>query len=162
MTTYWKLKKFDELSTTELYNVLHLRQEVFVVEQNCPYLDCDNKDQMAHHLLCSHSESQADELIAYLRIIVPRGQEDAPHIGRIACHTKVRGNGLGKELVEKGISHCTRLFPEKPIKISAQRYLVNFYTDLGFRVCSAPYDEDGIPHIEMIYLNEPAGLSCRS
>ncbi|MFT5697712.1 MAG: ElaA protein [Desulforhopalus sp.] len=162
MTTHWKLRTFEQLSTIELYTILQLRQGVFVLEQNCPYLDCDNKDQRAHHLLGSLTESPVEELAAYLRIIIPLAPEDVPHIGRVVCHPKVRGKGLGKKLVEKGISHCNMLFPGKPIKISAQQHLVNFYTDLGFRVCSAPYDEDGITHIEMIYTNAPEDLALGS
>lgn len=151
----WTIRKFEELSTIELYRLLRLRQKIFVVEQNCAYVDCDNKDQNALHLLALHRSHFATELIAYLRVIIPENQKDVPHIGRVLCHPGFRKNGIGTKLIEKGISHCAALFPGRQIKISAQQHLVRFYTNLSFRVCSTPYDEDGIPHIEMVYENVP-------
>lgn len=151
MNIDWQLLTFDELSTSELYKVMGLRQNVFVVEQNCAYLDCDNKDQDSHHLLGKIKNSSSTELVAYLRILKPKSSTEAPHIGRVVCSNSFRQNGLGKELVQRGITHCATLFPGKPIKISAQQYLVSFYTNLGFQISSTPYDEDGIPHIGMIY-----------
>lgn len=147
----WSILKFEEFTPIELYNVLRLRQKVFVVEQNCAYLDCDNADQNAHHLLASYTKNLSPELVAYLRVLIPESQDEVPRIGRLLCHFRFRKSGIGAKLMQKGISHCSTLFPGSPIKISAQQYLVTFYTDLGFRVCSAPYDEDGIPHIEMVY-----------
>lgn len=151
----WQLLKFEKLSTAELYSIMRLRQNVFVVEQNCPYLDCDDKDQDSHHLLGRIKNNPSAELIAYLRILSPKEPTDTPHIGRVVCAEDVRQNGIGKELVLQGIYYCTTLFPGKQIKISAQQYLLKFYTNLGFRISSAPYDEDGIPHVAMIY-NQPA------
>jgi len=151
MNIDWQFLTFDELSTTELYRVLGLRQDVFVVEQNCAYLDCDNKDQDSHHLLGRIKNSSSAELVAYLRILIPKSPTDTPHIGRVVCSKAFRQNGVGKELALRGIAHCVTLFPGKPIKISAQQYLVNFYINLGFRISSTPYDEDGIPHVGMIY-----------
>ena len=151
MSLTWYLRTFEELSTTELYTILALRQDVFVVEQNCPYLDCDNKDQTSHHLLGWLTTHSSTELVAYLRILIPENQGDSPHIGRVVCHRKIRQKGIGKELIQLGIANCTALFPTTPIKISAQQYLVQFYLRLGFRVSSEPYDEDGIPHIGMTY-----------
>lgn len=151
----WLIRKFEELSTTELYEVLRLRQKIFVVEQNCTYVDCDNKDQNAHHLLALDTRNFSTKLVAYLRVVIPENQAEVSHIGRVLCHSRFRQNGIGKELVQKGISHCTTLYPGRPIKISAQVHLVKFYTDLHFHVCSAPYDEDGIPHIEMVYESVP-------
>lgn len=151
MDIIWKLQTFEELSTVELYNMLQLRQNVFVVEQNCPYLDCDNKDQCSHHLLGMVSSGSSSKLVAYLRIVAPKSANDAPHIGRVVCDKNVRQSGIGKELVQQAIVHCDALFPAMPIKISAQQYLTKFYTNLGFIISSAPYDEDGIPHIGMTY-----------
>jgi ElaA protein len=151
MNIDWQFLTFDELSTNELYRVMGLRQNVFVVEQNCAYLDCDNKDQDSHHFLGRVKNSSSTELVAYLRILKPKSPTEAPHIGRVVCRKDVRQSGVGKELVQRGIAHCATLFPGKSIKISAQQYLVNFYTNLGFRISSTPYDEDGIPHVGMIY-----------
>jgi ElaA protein len=151
MNINWQLLTFDKLSTTELYRIMRLRQHVFVVEQNCAYLDCDNQDQDSHHLLGRIKNQTSTELIAYLRICPPKIQTNPPHIGRVVCAEDFRHSGIGKELVLQGISCCTRLFPSKPIKISAQQYLLKFYTNLGFRISTTPYDEDGIPHVGMIY-----------
>jgi len=151
MNIDWQLLTFDELSGAELYRILRLRQSVFVVEQNCPYLDCDNKDQDSHHLLGIINNNPSAELVAYLRILTPKSPTDSPHIGRVVCAEEVRQNGIGKELMLQGISRCTTLFPDKSIKISAQQYLLNFYTSLGFCISSTPYEEDGIPHVGMIY-----------
>ena len=151
MAITWYLRTFEELSTIELYNILQLRQDVFVVEQNCPYLDCDNKDQTSHHLMGWFTTHSTTELVAYLRILIPQDQSGCPHIGRVVCHRKNRQKGIGMQLLQKGIAECTALFPAAPIKISAQQYLVTFYSYLGFRVSSDPYDEDGIPHIGMTY-----------
>lgn len=160
MNIDWQLLTFDELSITELYSIIRLRQHVFVVEQNCPYLDCDNKDQTSHHLLGRIKNSSSTQLVAYLRILIPTTSADTPHIGRVVCSNDIRRHGVGKELVLQGIAHCATLFPDKPIKISAQQYLVNFYTNLGFQISGAPYDEDGIPHVGMIY-KQPSPNSSR-
>jgi ElaA protein len=151
MNITWTLRTFAELSTEELYTLLTLRQEIFVVEQNCPYLDCDNHDQNSLHLLGWLMADATKELVAYLRIIPPNSLNGGPHIGRVVCHKKIRQQGVGKLLVQQGILHCFQLYPQKQIHISAQQYLISFYTDLGFQISSPPYDEDGIPHIGMVY-----------
>lgn len=159
MNIDWQLLTFDELSTPELYSIMLLRQQVFIVEQMCPYLDCDNKDQDSHHLLGKITKPSSPELVAYLRILRPDNATETPHIGRVVCSHKIRKKGVGKELVQQGIVRCNALFPDKPIKISAQQYLVNFYNDLGFHTVTTPYDEDGIPHIGMVY--EKSSLDSR-
>ncbi|TKB11734.1 GNAT family N-acetyltransferase [Desulforhopalus sp. IMCC35007] len=151
MNISWSFHTFAQLSIDELYSVLMLRQEVFVVEQNCAYLDCDSHDQDSHHLLGWLTSGYEKELVAYLRIIPPTTPDTHPHIGRVLCHKKIRRHGIGKLLIQRGISHCLQLFSGKQIHISAQQYLLGFYTDLGFQASSPPYDEDGIPHIGMIY-----------
>jgi ElaA protein len=151
MNISWNLHTFAELSIDELYSLLMLRQEVFVVEQNCVYLDCDNHDQRSYHLLGWLTAGSKKELVAYLRIIPPATPDDSPHIGRVLCHKKIRRHGIGQLLVQRGVLHCLHLFPRQQIHISAQQYLIGFYTDLGFQASSPPYDEDGIPHIGMIY-----------
>jgi len=142
----WVLKKFEELTAPELYAMLRLRTEVFVVEQNCVFQDMDNKDQHCYHLL----GWKGDLLAAYTRI-VPAGisYADAPSIGRVVTSPQARGSGLGRLLMEKSIQELFGLYGVSPIKIGAQLYLKNFYESLGFQQSSAIYDEDGIDHIEM-------------
>ena len=125
-----------------------LRQEVFVVEQDCPYLDADGKDQNAWHLL-GYDEGQ---LLAYARI-VGKGvsYEKYPSIGRVVISKKARGLGYGKLLMQVSLRECERLFGKIDIKISAQTYLLKFYNELGFQEVGEGYLEDNIPHIAMIY-----------
>ena len=151
MNIIWNVRTFDELTTSELYTILQLRQEIFVVEQDCPYLDCDNKDQESHHLLGWDITLEQRKLIAYLRILPPTARDNTCKIGRVLCHPKSRRTGLGKKLMRGGISTCKALFPQQSIHISAQQYLIEFYRELGFSISSSPYDEDDIPHIGMTY-----------
>ncbi|MEZ5009855.1 MAG: GNAT family N-acetyltransferase [Chitinophagales bacterium] len=147
MNTNWNLKRFDELTTQELYDILHLRSEVFVVEQDCVYQDLDYLDQDALHLIAYAK----DKLVAYVRIIPPKLKyKAAAAIGRVVSSPTVRGKGIGKALMKKAIIETQKLYPEMPIKISAQCYLDQFYKDLGFKVISEVYLEDGIDHQEMI------------
>jgi ElaA protein len=148
---HFKCKKFAELSLTELYDLMALRQEVFVVEQNCPYLDADGKDQDSHHVL---GENEAGELVAYTRLVPPGlAYEKYPAIGRVVTSPSIRGKGGGKKLMEKSIQYCDELWPGQSIKISAQTYLKKFYEDLGFQQSGGGYLEDDIPHIPMIREN---------
>lgn len=153
MNLTYRICTFTELTKHELYAILKFRQEIFVVEQNCPYLDCDDKDQTALHLFGLQQEAKTP--VAYLRILPPQGPEDAVYIGRVVCHPALRGAGLGKELMKRGLTSCSELFPGHIINISAQLYLTDFYTNFGFSVSSKPYDEDGIDHIEMTYTPRP-------
>lgn len=141
-------KTFQELSNEELYASMVLRQEVFVLEQNCPYLDADGKDQDAWHLLGFDTKGS---LIAYLRIL-PKGisYENYPSIGRVVTSQSIRRNGAGKALMLRALEETDRLFPGEALKISAQVYLLRFYSDLGFQAVGEEYLEDGIPHIAMI------------
>ena len=141
----WTLKKFEDLTLTELYAILHLRNEVFVVEQNCIYLDVDNLDQSAWHLM----GWQDDNLIAYTRIFPPGISYKEPAIGRVVTSPKNRRSGFVKELMLQSISACEKLFGNTPITLSAQLYLKNFYTSLGFNAVSDVYLEDGIEHVKM-------------
>ena len=147
MALRWEFKTFDALTAAEVYALLKLRSEVFVVEQNCVFLDMDDKDQMCHHLL----GYKGDLLAAYTRI-VPMGVSypDYPSIGRVVTSPQARGGGLGKELMEESIQRLFLLYGEGPIKIGAQLYLKKFYESLGFVQCGDVYDEDGIDHIPMI------------
>ena len=143
----WICKKFNELSQHELYAILQLRSEVFVVEQNCVYQDIDGKDQNAYHFMGWDN----DQLAAYTRLI-PKGisYSDYPAIGRVVTSPGFRKSGIGRELMNRSIQHCYDLFGKNAIKIGAQVYLSKFYESLGFKQVSEVYDEDGIPHIEMI------------
>lgn len=147
MALRWEFKTFDALTAAEVYALLKLRSEVFVVEQNCVFLDMDDKDQMCHHLL----GYKGNLLAAYTRI-VPMGVSypDYPSIGRVITSPQARGEGLGKILMEESIQRLFSLYGHVPIKIGAQLYLKKFYESLGFSQCGDVYDEDGIPHLPML------------
>ncbi len=139
-------KPFDALTTKELYAILRLRSEIFVIEQNCIFLDMDNKDQYCQHLML-YSEN---ELVAYARIVPAGLSYPEPSIGRIVSSNSVRGKGFGRQLLKLSIENCIRLCGNKPIRIGAQLYLKDFYGSFGFVTSSDVYDEDGIDHIEMV------------
>ena len=144
----WTCQPFAELTLPELYAALRLRSEIFVVEQNCPYLDLDGLDEAAFHLL---GRTETSELAAYTRLL-PKGVSypDYASIGRVVVAQSVRGGGLGQALMRESIRHCERLFGAGPIKIGAQQYLERFYQEFGFEQCGDGYDEDGIPHLPML------------
>ena len=137
---------FDSLTPAELYQVLQARSEVFVVEQNCVYLDLDAHDQASIHLLGERGE----HLAAYLRILPPGEKFEEASLGRVLTRAPWRKTGLGRLLVAEGIRACRELHSGSDIRIGAQAYLENFYSSFGFETVSAPYDEDGIPHVEMV------------
>jgi len=143
----WRTLPFAELTLDELYELLALRQRVFVVEQGCAYLDCDDKDRRALHLLGRDTEGR---LVAYARLLPPGVSFTEPAIGRVVTAPEIRRTGAGRELMREAIVRTRAAFAAGPIRIGAQRYLERFYEELGFRVASAPYDEDGIPHVEML------------
>lgn len=143
----WQYKKFDELTSIELYEILKLRNLVFVVEQNCVYLDTDDKDLQSWHLFGYHQK----QLIAYLRILPPGISYNEASIGRVVTHPDFRKFGYGIELMKIGIEKTLQQYNTSVIKISAQCYLLNFYSNLGFVAIGEEYLEDDIPHIEMIY-----------
>jgi ElaA protein len=143
----WQLKKFDELTNTELYAIIQLRSEVFVVEQNCVYLDLDNSDQQSFHLFTTNNNIIA----AYCRIIPPGIHYNEASIGRVITAPTERKNGFGKLLMQEAIVQCKNLYPKSSIKIGAQFYLKSFYENLGFTQISEIYDEDGIDHIKMLF-----------
>jgi ElaA protein len=148
--TKWILKKFDDLTPHELYSILQLRNEVFVVEQNCVYQDADDKDRSSYHFTGWIN----DRPIAYARLL-PKGAvyEDYVSIGRVVVSPSARGTGIGKELIQRSIEQANTLFGTVPIKIGAQIYLKIFYSEFGFQQTSDIYLEDGIEHIEMIRYN---------
>lgn len=141
----WSLKSFKQLSVSELYDILNLRSEVFVVEQNAAYLDPDNKDQKALHLFAYNQT----ELIAHCRLFKRGDYFEEASIGRVVVARKYRKYGIGHQLLNKGISAVNDNYGEQVITISAQLYLQHFYETHGFLKVSEVYEEDGIPHIRM-------------
>lgn len=140
------LKTFKDLNTTELYNLLQLRAEVFVVEQDCVYQDLDGKDKKSWHVLGFES----DDLIAYTRIFAPGDYFEEASIGRVVVSPNYRGNSYGKEIMNASIKAVEDLFGSgRQVTISAQCYLLRFYNELGFVQVGKTYLEDGIPHIKM-------------
>jgi ElaA protein len=143
LTLTWHTRRFDELTTAQLYAILQLRSRVFVVEQACHYLDLDGADDRCLHLW---AEDEAGAIAAYLRVVPAGVKYDEASIGRVVVSPAARGTGLGRELMRRGIDAVGG----GPIRIAAQAYLERFYQELGFESVSAPYDDDGIPHIDMI------------
>ncbi len=142
----WHIAEFNKLNPVQLYAALQLRTEVFVMEQNCVFQDMDGCDQDFLHLL---GDVDGD-LICYARIAAPGIKYSEAVIGRVITHPTLRGKGYGKELMREAVRHCEALWPGAGIKISAQQHLEAFYQDSGFLTVSDPYDEDGIPHVEML------------
>jgi len=139
-------KRFNQLSKNELYKIFHIRSKVFIVEQNCLYQDIDFKDQKALHILIKKKK----EIIGYSRIFKPGDYFKKASIGRVVISKKNRDKGYGKILMRESIKAIENNFKEKEIKISAQKYLLDFYTSIGFKKEGEEYLEDGIPHISMI------------
>jgi len=146
MTINWALIKFDDLTAMELYKIMQLRNEVFVVEQNCVYQDADNKDLAGFHLLGWNK----DKLVAYTRLLPPGIAFKEPSIGRVVTSPSARKSGIGRELMIQSIDRIQKIYGNLPIKIGAQLYLQKFYTSLGFVQTSDIYLEDNIEHIEMV------------
>ena len=145
MSLSFKIKPFKELTTQELYEILRLRSEVFVVEQNCVYQDIDNKDQKALHVLGYYD----DELAAYCRLFDAGDYFDNASIGRVIVAQKFRDKKWGNNLMIEAIDGIKQYFDKSQITISAQMYLQKFYESHGFIKTSEMYLEDDIPHIEM-------------
>ena len=141
-------KSFQELTLEELYDMMMLRQEVFIVEQDCVYMDADGNDQIARHLM---GFDENKKLIAYTRIF-PKGiiYEKYPAFGRVVTAPSARGKGIGRALMAATLKKMEELFPGEVVKISAQRYLEKFYKSLGFEIVGEGYLEDGIPHVAMV------------
>lgn len=142
----WKLKEFEHLTPFELYAILRLRGEVFVVEQNCAFLDMDNVDFLCYHLM----GWDEDNLVAYTRLMDKNVKYDMMSIGRVVTSPAYRGRGFGIELMQLSIDNLYELFGKAPIKIGGQLYLRRFYESFGFVKSSDIYLEDNIEHIEMV------------
>jgi ElaA protein len=146
MQIQWLLKKFEELTPYQLYAILQLRSEVFVVEQNCVFQDADDKDQSSYHLMGFDN----NKLIAYTRLVPPGKIYEQASIGRVVTSPSARRLGAGKELMKQSIDAVYNLFGVQPVKLGAQLYLKQFYGLFGFEQASDVYLEDGIEHIYMI------------
>ena len=142
-----EIKKFDELTARELYDVLKLRQDVFVIEQTCIYPDMDGCDFLCRHALLRNNDG---ELIGYLRILPPGQTFDTAAIGRVLVQEDARGRGAARQLMTEALNFILDTLMQRQVKLSAQRYLVKFYESLGFAAISEGYVEDGIPHIDMM------------
>lgn len=144
----WTCKPFNQLTVNELYDLLQIRQAVFIVEQNCIYLDADGRDQASWHVL-GHDET--GKLVAITRLLpVGLAYEKYASIGRVITAESARGTGLGRELMQVSLAEIGRIFVGAPVKISAQSHLARFYGSLGFEISGDEYLEDGIPHVPMI------------
>jgi ElaA protein len=143
VTCFWK--EFNELSLDDLYSILNLRQKVFVLEQDCPYIDADYSDQDAFHLL----GYKDNDLIAYLRAFKPGIKYEGSSLGRIVTEINSRDLGVGKKIIKEGVKFLRKEYPDNEIIISAQHRLEDFYIDLGFTSRGEVYLEDDIDHIQM-------------
>ncbi|MGL5069161.1 MAG: GNAT family N-acetyltransferase [Sarcina sp.] len=143
----FKIKKFDELTGSEIYEILKSRSEVFVVEQNCVYQDIDDKDKKSHHLFYEDK----GRVVAYVRAIPCGVSYDEASIGRVITLKEYRGTGISKKLMLEAINFIEECYGETKIKISAQEYIKRFYEGVGFKQVTDSYLEDDIPHIGMVY-----------
>ncbi|MDT8409292.1 MAG: GNAT family N-acetyltransferase [Wenzhouxiangellaceae bacterium] len=143
----WRIQRFGELSTADLYALLAVRVAVFVVEQDCPYQDLDGLDDIALHVSGWSGDGRP---LAYARILPPHSRFEQPSIGRVLTAAPARGLRFGVGLMRRSIDATREVYPGRDIRISAQCYLERFYRSLGFQSASAPYEEDGIPHLEML------------
>lgn len=146
----WQWLDFNSIPNADLYEMLRQRQEVFVIEQQCFYSDMDGHDQAAHHLLGWQLIDGKRTLAAYLRCIAPGIKFAEMSLGRVLTSQAARGSGAGRQLIAEGIRCAEALHPGHRIRIGAQAHLEKFYGEFGFRAVGQPYDEDGIPHLEML------------
>lgn len=146
LTIHWTCLSFAQLDTPTLYAILKLRQEVFVVEQTCPYLDADGADDQAWHL-CGHDEQ--GRLVAYARLFAPTSEHAYSRIGRVVTAPSVRRTGVGLALMQEALKWCQQQHPNLPVRLAAQCYLKRFYQGFGFAEISDEYLEDDIPHVDM-------------
>lgn len=142
------IKRFDQLTQIELYEILKLRNDIFIVEQNCPYHDIDGYDPQAYHLFGKDAEGH---VCGCLRILNPGQTFEEAAIGRLVVRTDQRHTGIARRMVNRAIAFMQQELSETRIKIEAQEYLLRFYTSVGFQPCSEMFLEDGIPHVVMLY-----------
>jgi ElaA protein len=147
MTIRWHCLPFEALPSLILYDLLRLRSEVFVVEQNCVFQDIDRQDMDAHHLL---GYNEAGELAAYARLFDAGKSYEQASVGRVIVAQPFRQYGLGRELMRQALAFSDALFGPQANKIGAQQHLERFYNEFGYEQCGPMYVEDGIPHIPML------------
>lgn len=149
---HWQCLPFEQLTAAQLYDIMALRQEVFVVEQTCAYLDADGKDPKSYHVWAEEETTQGGEynVLAYARIVKPGVSYPEVSIGRVVTSPAARRTGLGKELMKTTMDFIAEMYGEVPIRISAQCYLEDFYRGFGFEIVGEPYLEDDIPHVGML------------
>ena len=143
----WTWQPFNELAPATLYAILELRSRIFVVEQNCVFLDMDGVDSACEHL-CGFDEN--NRLLAYLRLVPPGVKCVEPSLGRLVVAQDARRHGLARRAIELGLERLRERYPGQTIRIGGQRYMEAFYASMGFVATGEPYLEDGIPHVEMI------------
>ena len=146
----WQWSRFHDLRPEHLYEVVRLRERVFIVEQNCAYLDADGRDPAAWHLLGWLDDDGAPKLVAYARVFEPGIRYQEGSVGRVITAPEVRRTGAGRLLMAEALRRLESLAPGQPVKLAAQRYLEGFYSSFGFAAASAPYEEDGIIHVDML------------
>jgi ElaA protein len=147
---FWQWSRFSQLTPEDLYAVVRLREAVFIVEQQCAYLDADGRDPLAWHLLGWSDQQDGRSLVAYARIFEPGLRYTEGSIGRVVTAPQVRGTGVGRMLMVEALRRLENLAPGTTMKIAAQRRLEKFYVEFGFRTVSPPYEEDGIIHVDML------------
>ena len=143
-----QVKSFQELSLEEFHDIIALRIQIFIIEQNCPYQEVDGKDKLAHHLFF---KNEMDEIIAVTRILPQGISYEEVAIGRVVVHEDYRGTGLGNQLMADSMNFVRDKYGEVPVRLSAQKHLENYYGNHGFKSTGKEYLEDGIPHLEMLY-----------
>lgn len=143
----WTTKAFKDLTADEYFELLHLRVAVFVVEQDCPYQEVDEKDRQSFHLV---GKTESGEVIAVTRILPQKVSYNEVSVGRVALKKEYRGKGIADTLMVESFQFIEKEFGKQPIRISAQEYLLNYYNKHGFKQVGEGYLEDDIPHVEML------------
>ena len=147
----WQFKHYNDLLLNEFHDILALRIQVFVVEQNCPYQDLDGKDKKCYHLICRNGKG---DVVGTMRILPPGVSYEEVALGRIVLAESVRGEQQGHEMMKEAMTFSKEEFGDVAIKLSGQKHLEGFYNKHGFKSTGKEYLEDGIPHVEMIYTPE--------
>ena len=146
MVLIWEIKHYKDLTINEFHDIIALRLNAFVVEQNCAYLDLDGKDKKSYHLICRNGMG---DIVATARILPPGLSYEESAIGRVVIDEKMRGKGIGHDLMNKSVEFALIEFGNSPIQISAQKHLEKYYEQHNFFSTGKEYIEDGIPHVEM-------------
>ena len=151
MKLFWTWKTFEQITAAEMHEILSLRQSVFIVEQQSPYQDADNLDKQSWHFI---GRDPGNSIVGYARICFPGEQHNYPSIGRLLVAEEYRRCGLGSSILRHCINKCNEEYPDMNVCISAQSYLVDFYTRFGFKKITRPYDDAGVEHVDMLIQKE--------